>query len=263
MNCKICSSSMVSFAHGTILLKHNVKYFQCMQCGFVCTESPYWLDEAYQAAINRADVGLVQRNYKTHLRTKNLINFILGSEGGTYLDYGGGYALFVRLMRDAGFNYFWFDERCENIFAHGFSLEDSRLSSFDLVTAFEVFEHLVNPVDELTKILKYSENIFFTTLLFPSYNPRPGNWWYYGLEHGQHISFFTKKTLESMGSDFGLQLYSDGYYFHFLTKTRVSKLLFRLAVSSKSMRIFSVLGKRPSLLQKDYEDTVKQMGRDS
>jgi hypothetical protein len=37
-----------------------------------------------------------------------------------FIDYGGGYGLFVRLMRDAGFDYYWFDKFCDNVLSKGF-----------------------------------------------------------------------------------------------------------------------------------------------
>ena len=49
--CKICDSNSHYFATAKVLQKYNVDYFQCSNCGFVQTEEPYWLDEAYSEAI--------------------------------------------------------------------------------------------------------------------------------------------------------------------------------------------------------------------
>ncbi len=49
-------------------------------------------------------------------------------------------------------------------------------------------------------MLKISRNILFTTTLLPSPMPQPGTWWYYGLEHGQHISFYSLETLQSIAA---------------------------------------------------------------
>jgi hypothetical protein len=35
----------------------------------------------------------------------------------------------------------------------------------------------------------------FSTLLVPEPAPKLEDWWYYGLEHGQHIAFYTRKSL--------------------------------------------------------------------
>jgi len=34
---------------------------------------------------------------------------------GIFLDYAAGYGLFVRLMRDAGYNFRWSDLYCQNL----------------------------------------------------------------------------------------------------------------------------------------------------
>ena len=35
---------------------------KCPKCGYVQTETPYWLEQAYVHAINRSDTGLLRRN---------------------------------------------------------------------------------------------------------------------------------------------------------------------------------------------------------
>ena len=63
-----------------------------------------------------------------------------------FLDYGGGYGMLVRLMRNYGFDFYYFDKYCQNLFANGFDLKDSACSRFELLTAFELFEHFSEPV---------------------------------------------------------------------------------------------------------------------
>ena len=72
--------------------------------------------------------------------------------------------------------------------ARGF--EYSGEDSVSLVMAFESFEHFVNPIDEMEKLLSISTNILITTSLIPQPTPEPSEWWYYGLDHRQHIGFF-------------------------------------------------------------------------
>jgi glycosyltransferase involved in cell wall biosynthesis len=50
--CKVCGSNSPYFASAKILQKYDVKYYQCHSCGFVQTEEPYWLNEAYTDAID-------------------------------------------------------------------------------------------------------------------------------------------------------------------------------------------------------------------
>ena len=188
MKCKICSSKSVRFTQALVLDKHNIRYFSCENCGFIQTEKPFWLDEAYEDVIARTDIGLIGRNIKFSAFCASLIP--LGFPKGNYLDYGGGNGMFVRMMRDRGFDFYWYDKFAVNHFATGFEADDS--AQYSLLTAFELFEHLENPLDEIEKMFNYSRNIIFSTRLLPRWKIEPSQWWYYALETGQHISFYSK-----------------------------------------------------------------------
>lgn len=55
MKCKICGSDAPFFSEADILKKHHVKYYKCSSCGFIQTEAPYWLSEAYSDAITELE----------------------------------------------------------------------------------------------------------------------------------------------------------------------------------------------------------------
>ena len=100
-----------AFRH-LLLRKHDVQYFQCGTCGFLQTETPYWLDEAYSSAIVSADTGIMQRNvYLSRMAAAVFWRLFRGS--GRYLDAAGGYGLFTRLMRDIGLDYYWSDPHAQ------------------------------------------------------------------------------------------------------------------------------------------------------
>lgn len=62
MNCKVCGSEVQLFDTAIILNKYQIDYFECPHCGFIQTEEPYWLNEAYASAITSSDIGLIMRN---------------------------------------------------------------------------------------------------------------------------------------------------------------------------------------------------------
>ncbi len=62
MQCQICHSLSRPLFSAPVLGKYRVSYFRCEHCGFLQTESPYWLPEAYQEPITRQDTGYVHRN---------------------------------------------------------------------------------------------------------------------------------------------------------------------------------------------------------
>ena len=63
--------------------------------------------------------------------------------------------------------------------------------------------------------------------------PKPQSWFYYCPIHGQHISFYSLKTLQYLAKKYGLQVASNGRSIHLLTEKRISsfvlKNLIRLA----------------------------------
>lgn len=251
MNCRICGRETAPFARATLLGKHPAQYFRCPGCGFVQTEEPYWLDEAYAAAITGSDVGLVSRNLRLAVLARGIIAAFFRA-GGRFLDYGGGYGLFVRLMRDAGYDFYRYDKHCANLLAADFEADAADSRPYELVTAFEVLEHLVDPVAEVTAMLKFSRSILVTTELLPATTPQPEAWWYYGLDHGQHVSLFSAPALRILAERCSLNLYTNGRSLHLLSDRRFPAALFPLAAAYPVARLLAALGRRQSLVAADY-----------
>ena len=218
--CRICSDSVSEVFSALLLKKYSVKYFQCPQCGYLQTEEPFWLEEAYQTSINYSDTGMMMRSLWHKNIAATLIYFLFNKKG-QFLDYGGGYGVFVRLMRDIGFDYYWQDKHTENLFAKGFELTEITNKKFELLTCFEAFEHFIEPTKELEKLLKTSRNILLSTEFIPEPLPRPDQWWYFSPEHGQHIGFFQKKTFEYLAKKNNLYFYTNGQNLHLLTEKRI------------------------------------------
>jgi hypothetical protein len=239
------------FASAAVLGKYTVGYFRCSRCGFIRTEEPYWLEEAYSSAITGSDVGLVRRNFQLAAIAKVVIATFFG-RAGYFVDYAGGYGLFVRLMRDSGFDFRWYDKYCNNLFARDFVAPQPVTEPAELLTAFEVFEHLADPFGELERMLTFSPNILFTTQLLPEPAPRPGEWWYYGLEHGQHIAFYTREALLQLAKRAGLNYYTNGASMHLFTEKRLLQPLFFGLARYRTARFLAPFVGRKSLVSADY-----------
>lgn len=218
IKCKICQSDSREFAQATILNKYTIRYFQCSHCQFIQTEDPYWLSEAYAHPMSTQDDGLVFRNLMLSQITQKIIEEFF-TPSGHFLDYGGGYGLLVRLMRDIRFQFDWFDPFCPNLFAPEFPV---KRSSYEVVTAFELFEHFVNPLAEIEKIFEFSRQILFSTELLPPHHPHPDQWWYYALSQGQHISFYTPQAFCIIAEKFKVNYYSNGSSIHLFTEKQIS-----------------------------------------
>ena len=126
-------------------------------------------------------------------------------------------------MRDIGFDFYWHDPYTQNIFAQGFEYPEN-CGEIELLTAFENFEHFANPLEDLEKMFSITHNIIFSTELVPEPVPKPDEWWYYGLEHGQHVSFYSQQTLKIIAEKFGVNCYSYNNL-HFFTRKKISKTL--------------------------------------
>lgn len=219
MKSKITGGNTQKIFSAKILNKYNVDYFKCTETGFLQTEEPYWLEEAYSSAITKLDIGLASRNEGL----RDLVVPILNKHFNTnakFLDYAGGYGLFTRLMRDKGLGFYHSDIYCKNLFAEYFDLTDlPENTKFELVTAFEVFEHMANPIQEIQKITSYGDSILFSTVLQPHEALKSINdWWYFIPETGQHVALYTEKSLAYLAKKFDFNFYTDGISTHLFTK---------------------------------------------
>ena len=77
MKCKIYSNETYNIFSAKILNKNNIKYYYCDYCGFLQTEEPYWLKEAYSNPISIIDTGIVARNITLSQITSGIICFLL------------------------------------------------------------------------------------------------------------------------------------------------------------------------------------------
>ncbi len=242
-----------------ILNKYDVDYYQCIETGFIQTEDPYWLGEAYSSAITKLDIGLPYRNQLQSNLLSKLINKYFDNEK-EYLDYAGGYGLFTRLMRDKGFNFFHSDIYCDNIFAEFFEADLNNLNKkFELITALEVFEHMNNPLKEIEKLFSYSDSILFSTELHSEKNIPIENWWYFSFETGQHIAMFNLQTLEYLANKYGCNFYSDGSTTHLFTFKKFASNPFNIVrepflirKARKILRKFDNQKMPNSLLESDF-----------
>lgn len=223
MICKVCSYKTIEVFTKLMLGKYFVSYYQCSQCRFLQTEDPYWLGEAYgSGAISPLDTGIIGRNLLLRDKTKKIIHKIFDEfVEFRALDFGGGEGIFVRLMRDVGFNFYRHDLYADNLYARYFDVDDlPKGTRFDILTTFEVFEHLVDPMTEIQKMLTYSDIILFSTELQPSVNPKElEEWWYFVPETGQHVSFYHENTLRRIAEALNTNFYTDKQNLHvFSTK---------------------------------------------
>lgn len=250
--CNICATSSSPFANAIILGKYPVQYFLCGNCGFVQTEEPFWLPEAYSEAISRSDIGLVARNISNAKIAKAVIPSFFNPVG-RFIDYAGGYGLFVRLMRDSGLDFYRYDKYCKNLFSSDFEADQDVQSQYELLTAFEVFEHLAHPMEEIGRMRTFSQNILFSTELLPASVPKPSEWWYYSLASGQHVAFYTEDALRIIAEKLALNFNTNGRSLHLFSKKKISSMAFKLICRHRVAFLINLFQKQSSLLSADYQ----------
>ena len=223
--CRVCNTSNVRHLFKARVLTYEVDYYECEICKYVQTEEPFWLEEAYQRAINVTDVGIMKRNLGSmKLVLASLI--CLGRRNGKVIDMAGGYGLLVRLLRDFGIDARWADAYCENIFAVGHERQNNE--TCELVTCFEAFEHFEKPATEMEKLLKHSGNVLVSTELIARVPPR--EWYYYGRDHGQHIGFFRLETLQYLARKYNKKLITDGRSCHLFSEKKINRKLWLMLI---------------------------------
>jgi hypothetical protein len=238
--CKICGKASHQIFRRKVLDKYDIAYFQCSACKFIQTEEPYWLEEAYRHSLNIEDTGIIKRNILCAKRT-SVVLYSYFNHNGRYLDYGGGTGLFVRLMRDYGYNFYWNDPFTANIFARGYEYDFSQPGSYDAVTSFECFEHFVDPHAEIKKMLSIAPAIIFSTEIFSGSVPSPEIWPYYYFSHGQHISLYSLKSLQMIAQEYHLHLLTNNKSFHVLMPENKSSSVFQALLKASVLGLPSVI----------------------
>lgn len=192
----------------TVLGKYDVSYFHCRECGFLRTEEPYWLDEAYTRAIAAADTGLLQRNFTVAAKLA-VVLFLCFDPRRAFVDVAGGYGTLTRLMRDIGFDFYWEDKYCQNLLAVGFE-SDKSSTPVHALTALEVLEHVPDPVEFLSGLMQRfgTRNIILSTETYGGPSPPDKSWWYYSFRTGQHIAFYRQQTLLRIAQRLKLEFHS-------------------------------------------------------
>ena len=222
MNCNICGRPAEPLFTTRVLGRHEVTYHRCGRCGFIQTDEPFWLAEAYKDAINIYDVWAVSRPIHDCEMVVRLIDRCFAGTGLPFLDFGGGHGIFTRRMRDKGYPFLRSDTYTPNLYARCFDVTDyPRESRFALIACFEVFEHLPDPIKELRALFELADTVVFSTNIAPAGLKKEGDWNYFAPYHGQHVSFYTVAALEELAAATGSRLYTDRLDHHLLTRANL------------------------------------------
>ena len=174
----------------------QVRYHLCDGCGFCfAPELLAWTFDRFERQIYNADYARIDPDYERvrPIANAGLVDELFGKSKVRHLDYGGGSGLLSDTLREKG----W-DSRSYDPFVDR-DVRVGDLGQFELVTAFEVFEHVPDIgalLDDLRMLVGPDGVILFSTLLSDGEigRGRPLSWWYASPRNG-HISLFSKESL--------------------------------------------------------------------
>ncbi len=256
--CRVCGAEARPLFERTLLGRIHARYHQCPVCGFVETQEPDWLDEAYTEAISAADTGVLARCLHAR-RVLTVFLHLAGAAHAPCLDWAGGHGVLTRLMRDVGFDFRWDDLYASNLFARGFEWNRSEARPF-AVTAFEVLEHLVHPVETLREIAALGPRFLITsTQLYEGDAPAP-DWRYLAPETGQHVAFYRRETLERLAREAGFDEVRTTPHLQLFAKGRVPGLAWNLA-RWRGAPLYPLLRRRFAPLTEDDSTLMRAAGR--
>ncbi len=198
-----------------------IYYFLCPQCGFCFAPEMYkWDITEFENKIYNSDYVKVDPDY-VETRPKSNAKFLIDIIGNKstrikHLDYGGGDGLLSKLLKDTG----WQSTSYDPFVNRDVSLNS--LGKFDLITAFEVFEHVPQVkklVADLSSLLVDNGVVLFSTLLSDKEieAQKRITWWYASPRNG-HISLFSQKSLQILCAQENFQLGSFSSGFHAIWK---------------------------------------------
>ncbi len=217
--CRACAGPLAPSQTVTVR-GADVELYGCARCGSFEFPDPDWLDAAYADPIASIDIGLPSRC----LAVAQLAEAIIRTERPAperYLDFGGGYGLLTRLLRDRGLDMRHHDPYARNLFAQG--LEGALDEDYGAITAVEVVEHLTDPAALLRELRQRTGLVVIGTQLVPPGMTDLRDWWYLIPDLGQHITFLTRRGLDELAARTGFQVTSDGVGTHVLSARPLSR----------------------------------------
>jgi hypothetical protein len=107
------------------------------------------------------------------------------------IDYGCGSGLTARILRDVGINAYGYDTYSTPRLLMGFQTET--LEGASIINLCEVAEHFPNPKSSFEHI--FSCNPKVVVVQTGIFNEPNVDWGYLAPEHGQHIFFYSEKTV--------------------------------------------------------------------
>ncbi|MBM77813.1 MAG: hypothetical protein CL846_04970 [Crocinitomicaceae bacterium] len=203
-SCLICKSSILNDLV-TFKAAHLTK---CKKCNFVFSKKI----PSQQELIDHYD-GYGRNDYLSPITIKRynelLDEFEKFRKNGKIIDVGCGIGYFLEEAKKRGWEVYgteYTDEAIKICKRKGITMQQGKLNpnnynleEFDIITSFEVLEHINNPIEELSnfyKILRKGGLVYLTTPNFNSISRYYLKSNYNVITYPEHLSYYTPKTIK-------------------------------------------------------------------
>lgn len=200
-----------------------IYYALCGECGHCFSpDMCSWSKEKFEEEIYNEQYELVDPDYlgaRAKANARMLTNSIFSKLPRfiRHMDFGGGKGLLASHLRECGWNSVSYDPFVNS------EIILSNLGKFDLMTAYEVFEHAVDPkllMREINALMEHDGMLLFSTLISDGQiaKHRRLDWWYASPRNG-HINLFSQKSLALLGklNGYNFGSFSSGLHAFFKT----------------------------------------------
>lgn len=195
-----------------------IYYYRCGYCGFIFTRD---FDQAshgeFKEHIYNDGYIEIDPEYEI-IRPQNSARLILDAfhkqlERLTVLDYGGGSGTLARLLKEGGV------KQAVNYDPFHDPDRPRPQKRYRLVTAFEVIEHVPDPIATFKEMASFmapenSAMLFSTVTQPPEIDAQRCGWWYIAPRNG-HISIHSSRSLALLLTKLGFTLTSFNANLHF------------------------------------------------
>jgi SAM-dependent methyltransferase len=196
-----------------------IYYALCPHCGFCFAPAiTQWTPEQFTELIYNQDYvqfdpDCIENRPKGNAALLMKL-FDQRFDGCKHLDYGGGDGLMSQILREAHWDSVSYDPYRDT------APDKVQRGGFDLITAFEVFEHVPDPqqlMAHLRSLLAPHGLVLFSTLLSDTHiAPSERLHWWYAAPRNGHISLFSEKSLRTLAGQYGWHLGSFSSGMHLL-----------------------------------------------
>jgi len=196
MKCKICNSNTYIIYDE----QFDMDYHRCEKCAFIYEDPKHHIDLSNEKAEYDTHNNSIEDEGYVNMFKRFMDAFEPFVSGQSVLEYGSGpEPVFSQVLRQSDYQVTSYDP---------FYLPDLSYlcKSYDLITSTEVFEHFVEPMTEVEKLvgLLNEGGILAVMTQFPKDDEHFKKWWY--RRDKTHISFFTIESFKYIAEIYGLKV---------------------------------------------------------